>query len=124
MSITITKAGIALRKWIKENGFTIIKTTSSSGHYLRVDNDGLSIKIIWHYDDDIDKGNPGIMYYVKWQSWTNRKDNIYLECETDKHEFDESHVLYDVVDYIKENNDNMIKALKDNINKRLKKLQS
>lgn len=121
---------IELKRWAKKWGATLIKQTDLFGRYFKADNE-FGIMIKWHYDDDTDK------YYVKWQAWIGnnkerpkmirrypipkRKDNIYLEAETERgnhHDFDR------IVTYIKENNDKMIRELKDNINKRLNKLQS
>ena len=75
---------------------------------------------------------------MKWQSWIGnesprlakinpvpeRKDGICLEAETDNEVFSD-HIdsgFQKMITYIKENNDRMIGLLKDNINKRLKKL--
>ena len=119
-----------LKKWVKEQGFTYIKQTSIFGDYFKVDKDGFANKIRWVYNDSND------MYYVKWQSWIGnehprlvkinpvpkREDGIYLECETDIKVFGANYILCDIIKYIQENNDKMIKLCKNNINKRLKSL--
>ena len=42
-----TKAGIAIEKWVKANGFTITKTSPHYGNYLKVDKE-YSIMIRWN----------------------------------------------------------------------------
>ena len=118
-------------EWAKKEGFTHIKQSDIFGHYFKADKDGFANKIKWVYDDSTD------MHYVKWQSWIGnesprlvkinpvpeRKDGIYLEAETDQSVFSvEQFASYRMLEYIKENNNKMIKDCKDNINKRLKSL--
>ena len=131
MTVEYNKCIIKNREWLKENGFLNVHEAAFFGHYFKVDNDGFGIKIKWNYSDDTD------CYYVRWQSWVgNNKDSparvrmhpvpdrdICLECETEAKIFDTNYVLCDVIQYIQENNDRMIKLCKNNINKRLKKLK-
>ena len=122
-----TRISKPYKEWAKEWGATHILQSDTFGRYFKCDSDGFGIMIKWHYSDDTDH------YYLKWQSWWgNNKErpkmikrypvpdrDVYLEAETEIYIFDS---LDSVMWYIKENNDKMIKVLKDNINKRLKKL--
>ncbi len=117
-----------LKKWCKKRGYTYIKQTDIFGRYFRVDKDGFANMIKWICDDNC--------YYLKWQSWVGNDDKhpwtakkfpvpereIYFEAETDSIQYFGDYAFLDMVVRIKFSTNRMFEKLKNNINKRLIKL--
>lgn len=97
--------------WFREQGFTNIKQNKNFGCYFKTD--GITIR--WYWDDSM------CTYKLRWQIRHKKnkaeigpfvfgiQDEYYTYCNRPPS-------FYNMMIYIKENNNEMIKELKTNIN--------